>query len=71
MKDRRTHARQLLESLAKINPYHTKDLAYLWATGYLAGLLGRIMEQDPLLAKEIERQFADALKREQLSKFKN
>lgn len=53
--------RDILRALADKNPYHDKERAYLWATGYLAATLAGIIERDQFLAKKIAGQL-DLLK---------
>ena len=49
-------SRDILKALADKNPYHTKQEAYLWATGYLASTLAKILAEDHFLAKKIAGQ---------------
>ena len=45
--------REIMQILAEINPYTHKDgrIAYVYATGYLAGYLASLMAEDPFIYK--------------------
>jgi hypothetical protein len=42
-----------MQILAELNPYTHKDgrIAYVYATGYLAGYLASLMREDPFIYK--------------------
>ena len=56
-KQTRDVANRVLESVSRINPYTSREgrAGSLWAAGFLAGYLAKILIQDPILFKRFQR----------------
>ena len=62
------YAQQILTDIAKINPYKSNDknMAFIWATGYLAGFIASLAEEDPFVYKR----FSKHIEEQRLPRFK-
>lgn len=61
-------ANQILVDIAQLNPHHQQDknLAFLWAAGYLAGYIAQMSSEDPFVYKRLKRQIDRQLQKRRL-----
>ncbi len=68
-KQHENYCNQILRDIAKVNPYTREDgrIAYVYATGFLAGYLASLAEEDPYIYKR----FKQHVEAQRLPRFKH